>query len=129
MLYQLFIFKVHFFYDFLYGYADTAFFCLIEFCHINGFAVFDDYMSLFDPGEMILPDLAGVVDTHGYDGTTCLLGDLKASTVERKKNIRFRAAGALRENADGDTGVHLFDSFQNCLHSLFDICPVKKKTV
>ena len=126
---QLFIFKIHFFDDGKHRIVDMALFFFVKLFHIDGLAVFYDNMSLSDPGKMLFPDVTGVVDAYGNDGTAGLLCNFKAAAMERQKFVRFHAAASLGEDADGDAGFYLFHRFENGFHSLLDVLSVKEEAV
>lgn len=48
--------------------VDVALLLLVEILYVDGGAVLNDNMSFFDPREMSLPDLVGVIDADGDDG-------------------------------------------------------------
>ena len=78
---------------------------------------------------MGFPDLVGVVDAYGDDGTAGFLRNFKTAAVEGKKGVRFTAAAPFGENTDGDAGFYFFHCGENGFHALFDIISVKKETV
>ena len=86
-------------------------------------------MGPADPRDMILEDMAGIVDAHRNDGASALLGNFKAAVVEFQKSIFRPVARPFRENADGDTGLDLVDGRQDGLHTGFDIRAVEKNAV
>ena len=75
-------------------------------------------MGLADPWDMILEDMAGIVDAHRNDGASALLGDFEAAVVEFQKSIFRPVARPLRENTDGNTGLYLIDSGQDDFQAL-----------
>lgn len=106
-----------------------AFLVFVKVFYVDGLAVLDDHMGLFDPGQMSLPDLIRIIDTYGDNRTPGLFCDLEASAVEGEKFVRLGAAASLGEDADGDAGFHFFDCFQDGFHPLLDIFSVQKEAV
>ena len=128
-LYEFLILEVHFLDDRQHRVVYAAFLVFVEIFCVDGFAVFDDDMGLFDLRQMGFPDLICVVDAYGYDGTAGFLCDLKAAAVERQKRVRLGAAASFGEDTDGDAGFYFFHCGENGFHALLDIISVKKETV
>lgn len=68
-LHGRFIFKIHGLNDGKNRIVDVAFLFFVEVFYVDGGAVLDNDVGLFDPREMGLPDLVGIVDADGDDGT------------------------------------------------------------
>lgn len=126
---KVFIFEIGFFYDFLHGFVNVAFFFAAKILQINGLAVFENHVCLFNPGKMIFPDVTGVVDRHGNDGASRFLSDLKTAAVEGEKFVRAGTAAPFGENADGDAGFYFCYCLKDSFHALLDILSVKEKAV
>ena len=126
---KLFVFEIGFFYDLLHGFVNVAFFFAAKILQINGFAVFENHVCLFNPGKMIFPDVTGVVDRHGNDGASRFLCDLKTAAVEGEKFVRAGTAAPFGEDADGDAGFYLLYCLENGFHALLDVLSVKEKAV
>lgn len=82
VLHQFLVFKIHFFNDTLYCFADMTSGFFVKIFGIYRFAVFDDHMRFFDLRQVVFEDCPRVVDAHRYDGASSLFGNFKTRAVE-----------------------------------------------
>ena len=66
-------------------FTDTLFLVFIQFFRIDWFAIFQNNVCFLNEWYMTFKDIAGIIQTHRYDRTTGLLGNLKGTVVERKQ--------------------------------------------
>ena len=85
------------------------------------FAVSQSHFRGANPWEMIFKNIGSAGQCHWDDRAAGFLCNLKGTFLERKKTVRMLlifVAGALWENADRDTGIHLRDRSQDHFESL-----------
>ena len=80
---------------------------------------------------MCFKDVGRITDSDWDDRTFGLCCNLEASFMEWKhiKFILISVSGTFREDTDGNAGFYFVYCCKYGLKSLFDICPVKEKTV
>ena len=102
----------------------------VQLLRIDRLAVLDYDVGLLNLWNMLLEHKVSVVQADRYDGAACFFGDLEGTAVEGEHAELFPVvAGALREDTDRDSVLHVVDGRQDALKTFFRIVTVQEEAV